>query len=219
MNDRSDRPDTADEIRAVTISREYGSGGAEIASHLAKRLGWQLIDHAMVERVARAIGTSPEDVEAHDEHAEGTLTQLLTDLQYIDPTFASSVPIGAVLSDDAYRDAVGRVVRAAAARGKVVIVGRGSQVLLAERRDVLRVRIIAPLEQRITYVMHRDGVDRPEATSLLQTKDRERVKFLETGFHRNPEDAHLYDLVLNMLLIDQVSAANIICLMLKPTSA
>jgi cytidylate kinase len=94
-------------------------------------------------------------------------------------------------------------------------VGRGSQALLAGRRDVLRVRIIAPLEQRIFYVMQREGLDRQEATARIHTKDHERTRYLKAGYHREPQDAHLYDLVLNLFLIDPESAVNIICLALR----
>jgi cytidylate kinase len=120
-------------------------------------LSWQVIDHAIVERIARAMGTSQEEAEAHDKHTEGALARLLKGFQYINPAFAAYAPPEAVLSDEAYCDAVERIVRAAAARGHVVIVGRGSQILLAERRDVLRVRIIAPLEQRIACMMQCEG--------------------------------------------------------------
>jgi cytidylate kinase len=58
---------TVNEMRAVTISREYGSGGSEIAVRLAQRLGWQVGDHVIVERVARMMGTSQGEAEAHDE--------------------------------------------------------------------------------------------------------------------------------------------------------
>ena len=61
--------DAINRMRAITISREYGSGGGEIASRLAKLLGWALIDHAIVERTARELGTSAEVAEAHDEYA------------------------------------------------------------------------------------------------------------------------------------------------------
>src|SRR5205823_7041014 len=52
---------------AVTISREYGSGGGEVAARLAKRLGWQLAGHEIVARVAHALGVTREAAEAHDE--------------------------------------------------------------------------------------------------------------------------------------------------------
>jgi Cytidylate kinase-like family len=108
----NERLETVKEMRAVTISREYGSEGSEIAARLAQRLGWRVIDHAIVERAARALGTIQEEAEAHDEQTEGIIAQLLYDLQYIDPTaVVSAPPLGAALSDEAYRAAVERVSR------------------------------------------------------------------------------------------------------------
>jgi cytidylate kinase len=202
-------------MRAITISREYGSGGSEIAARLAKRLEWQVIDHAIVERVARALGTSQEEAEAHDEHTERVLTWVLNSLQCLYPAFTASAPPGAVLSNEAYRDAVERIVRAAVARGRVVIVGRGSQVLLAERRDVLRVRIIASLEQRIANVMQREGLNQWAAASRIRKFEHERTRYLEAEYHRKPEDGHLYDMVLNTSSLDPASAVNVICLALN----
>src|SRR6266478_9052443 len=158
---------TINRMRAVTIAREYGSGGGEIATRLAKRLGWQLIDHALVERVASEIGTSQEEAEVHDEHVHGMVSQALNNLLYLYPAAMASTPPEAFLSDEAYCDAFNRVVRAAAARGHVVIVGRASQVILADLHDVLHVHIIAPFEKRVAYVMQREGVDRHTATSRI----------------------------------------------------
>src|SRR6476659_4044020 len=59
---------TGTTMRAVTISREYGSGGGEIAARLSKRLGWKLIHHEIVMQVANALGVSQEDAAAHDEN-------------------------------------------------------------------------------------------------------------------------------------------------------
>ncbi len=58
------------QMRAVTISRKYGSGGGEIATRLAQRLGWQLIDHEVVVQVAHELGVSEAEAEAHDERVE-----------------------------------------------------------------------------------------------------------------------------------------------------
>jgi len=54
-------------MRAITISREYGSGGGEIAARLARRLGWQLIDHAIIEQTASELEVRETEVEKHDE--------------------------------------------------------------------------------------------------------------------------------------------------------
>ena len=169
-------------MRAVTISREYGSGGGEIASRLAKRLGWLLVDHGLVERVARELGTSTQEAEAYDEHTEGLVSRILNNMQYLYPAVIASAPPEAFLSDEAYHDTVNSLVRAAAARGHVVIVGRASQVLLAQRRDVLHVRIVAELEQRVAYVMQREERDEAVARSRIHMKDHDRAKYLERQY-------------------------------------
>src|SRR6266567_2393165 len=84
-------------MRAVTISREYGSGGGEIATRLAKRLGWQLIDHALVERVTSEFGTSTQEAEVHDEHVQGMVSQALNSLLYLYPTAMAGTPPEAFL--------------------------------------------------------------------------------------------------------------------------
>lgn len=206
---------TINRMRAVTISREYGSGGGEIATRLAERLGWQLIDHAIVERVASEIGTSTQEAEVHDEHAEGVLARALNSILYLYPATLVNTPPEAFLSDEDYRDVLNRVVRAAATRGHVVIVGRASQVLLAQQRDILHVRIVAAFEQRVAYVMQREGLDQAAAQSRIRAKDHDRARYLEREYHCRPDDAHLYDIVLNTSSLDLESAVEVICLALQ----
>jgi cytidylate kinase len=203
-------------MRAITISREYGSGGGEIASRLAGHLSWHLIDHEIVERVASEMGTSIHEAEARDERTEGILARAFNSLQLLEPAYMAGIPPEAFLSNEkTYLETVSRIVQAAAEQGHVVIVGRGSQVLLARQRDVLHVRIIAPFEKRVAYVMQREGIDQAAAESRIQIKDHDRMRHLETAYHRKPADAHLYDIVLNTSYLDLDSAVEIISLTLQ----
>jgi len=207
---------TINQMRAITISREYGSGGGEIATRLARHLGWQLIDHEIVERVASEMGTSIEEAKAHDERTEGILARTFKNLQFLEPAYMAGASSEAFLTnEETYLRTVSRIVRAAAAQGHVVIVGRGSQVLLAQQRDVLHVRIIAPFEKRVVYVMNREGIDQTAAESRIKMKDHDRMKHLEIAFHRKSEDAHLYDIVLSTSFLDLDSAVEIISLALQ----
>src|SRR5712691_5833788 len=139
------------------------------------------------------------------------VSQALNNLLYLYPAAMASTPPEAFLSDEAYCDAFNKIVRAAAVRGQVVIVGRASQVILADLRDVLHVRVIAPFEKRVVYVMQREGVDRHTAESRIHRKDHERASYLEREYHHHPDDAQLYDLVLNTSLLDLESAVDIVC--------
>ncbi|TMC14365.1 MAG: cytidylate kinase-like family protein, partial [Chloroflexi bacterium] len=108
-------------MRAVTISREYGSGGGEIAARLARRLDWQLVDHQIVAEAAHNLGVHEAVVAAHDEKAGGILSRVFQWPYPIPPEEAQ-----------AYYEALRRVVLEAANTGHAVIVGRGGQVLLAD---------------------------------------------------------------------------------------
>lgn len=196
-------------MRAITISREYGSGGGEVAARLAKRLGWRLVDHEVVVRVARELGVSEADVAARDERTESLLSRILSGMQSIQPpVYIDGTPVFLTDSND-YRNALNKVVCAAVDAGNVVIVGRGSQVLLAQRRDVLHVRIVASFERRIPYVMRREGCDENTARSRIQSKDRDRVRYLQVEYQHDPADPHLYDLVINTDVIDLDSAVDL----------
>jgi cytidylate kinase len=207
--------ETINQMRAVTISREYGSGGGEIATRLASHLGWRLLDHEIVERVATEMGTTIEQAEARDEHTEGFLARAFSTLQFLEPAYIAGTSSEAFLSsEETYLDTVSKIVEAAAEQGHVVIVGRGSQVLLADLRDVLHVRIIASFEKSVTYVMQREGLDQAEAQSRIKWKNTDRIRHLETAYHRKPSDAHLYDLVINTSFLDLDDAVEIISLAL-----
>jgi len=191
-------------MHAVTISREYGSGGGEVAARLAQRLEWQLVDHQIVAEAARELDTHETVVQAHDEHAASVFSRLFG---WPFPTTSQET--------QAYHEKLHHLVESAANAGHVVIVGRGGQVLLANRRDVLHVRVVAPLEQRVTYVVRREGLDRDTARKRVQEKDRARIRYIQAQLHRQPDDVNLYDLVINTAVLGLDSAVDQICLALE----
>lgn len=204
-------------MRAVTISREYGSGGGEIAARLAKRLGWQLVDHEVLVQVAKELGCTEADVESYDEQVESLVSRILNSLQIVQPTMPLAVPTSES-GGQVYQQALRRVVEAAAATGHVVIVGRGSQVILGRRRDILHARVVAPLNARIAYVMRRESLDRAAAHARIQFKDRNRVRYLQAVYHLHPEDAHLYDIMVNTAILGLDSAVDLLCMALEHKS-
>lgn len=163
------------------------------------------------------LGVSEEEAAAHDEQIEGLFSRILTSMQTIEPVgyVNVAVPVPITVNAHDYRGALEKVVSSAATAGNVVIVGRGSQVILEQRRDVLHVRVVASLEQRIPYVMLREGVDQETARRRIQAKDRNRVRYLQSEYRRHPEDSHLYDLVVNTNIVDLDSTVDLICLGLE----
>ncbi len=186
-------------MQAITISREYGSGGGEIAARLATRLGWQLIDHEVVVRVAEELGVSEAEAEEYDERTESIVSRILTSLQAIPPTIPVAPPVLVTTDARAYNKAR----------------HRAAQVLLAARRDVLHVRVVAPLDKRIVYVMQREGLDQTAARARIQLKDRDRTRYLQLEYNKHPGDPDLYDLVVNTSVLDLDSVVDLVSLALE----
>lgn len=205
-------------MHAITISRQYGSGGGEVAARLAQRLQWQLIDHEIVAQVARELGMPEEEAEVHDERTESFISRVLGSMQLASPELLANapiVPLSPGTQEQIYHEALCRVVETAANTGNAVIVGRAGQVILAKRRDILHVRIVAPFEQRVRYVMQREGLDEANARARIQQKDRDRTRYLQAQYHRDVNDPVLYDLVLNSGVIDLASLVDLIALALE----
>lgn len=189
-------------MRAVTISREYGSGGGEIAARLAERLDWQLIDHEVVKQIAVRLGVEEEDAAAHDEHAESWVMQFLSTMQGVGPMVALPSDLAFPPTEISYTRALRDVVNGAVLAGQVVIVGRGSQIILRNRRDTLHVRVVAPLDLRIAYVALRENLTRTEAQQRITQREQERRRYLSNTYRALPDDAHLYDITLNTAVLD-----------------
>jgi MFS family permease/cytidylate kinase len=202
------------EVPVVTISRQYGCGGDEIGARLARRLGWELLDHAVVQRVAEELNLTEPQAEERDERAQPFMARLLASTRSLDPLLLNDHPAGLV-DVDVYRETVRDVIESAANIGHVVIIGRGGMVLLAGRPDVRHVRVMAPLEQRIGYVAYREGLDRAAARQRVLTKERAREHHLWATYGRRLDDEDLYDLIVNTGALDLDTVVDEICLSLQ----
>jgi CMP/dCMP kinase len=217
-------------MQAVTISRQYGSGGGEIGARLARKLGWRLIDHAIIEQTARELGVYETDVARYDEeHVEGALSRILSGIRnltsgaFIPSAHGGLAPPPAAFTnarpapkdERAYQETMQQMVRAAATTGHVVIVGRGGQFLLGDRREVLHLRVVAPLEARVVYVTRREEPNKDAARARVQEKDRARDRNMQAQFHRKPDNPDLYDLVINTAVLDLDRIVDLICLALE----
>nr|MDQ2717824.1 cytidylate kinase-like family protein [Chloroflexota bacterium] len=140
---------------------------------------------------------------------------ILSSLQLMQPAMFAISPVPAMANAEGYQEALNRVVQGALATGHVVIVGRGGQVLLHDHRDVLHARVVAPLEQRIVYVMRREGVTHEEASDRLQVKDQDRHRYMQNVHRQRPDDPHLYDLILNTGILSLDQTVDLIVLALQ----
>ena len=183
----------------ITITRQYASGGSDIAQLVARRLGWTVIDNEFVDEVARRAGLPAEEVAQREERAPGLLERLARTLAVASPEmFIATATVPAVEQDEAtIVKLTERIIAEAAAHGRVVLVGRGAQALLAQRRDALHVYVVASPAWRARLAIERLGVDPARAGRVVADTDRQRDQYVKTYYRREREDVTNYDLVLN----------------------
>jgi len=195
-------------IRIITIEREYGSGAAEIAQLLARRLGWKLWDQELTAEIARMAHCKASAIEEREERRDSLYYRLLKSFargsyegsSKVDPIMLD--PLQALNADTIVR--ISRhVVEKAAADGNCVIVGRGSQHFLQEREDTLRFFLYAPREDKVQRLTSQ-GTNQSEAEHLVDTVDRERAAFIKTYFHVEWPNRPVYHAMLNTAAGDEM---------------
>ena len=183
----------------ITITRQYASGGSEVARLVAGALGWTVIDNEFVDQVAERAGLPAAEVAQLEERAPGLLERLARTLAVASPEmFLASAAAPPVERDEAtIVQVTERVIAEAAAHGRIVLVGRGAQAVLARRPDALHVYVVASKPWRLQLAVERLGVDPARAEQVVDETDRQRDQYVKTYYKRQRHDFVNYDLVVN----------------------
>jgi len=200
---------SASRFRVVTVAREYGSGGAAVATALAARLGYQLLDRALIGRIAEAARIDPDLAERFDEHVDPWVKRIGRALWYGGFEAVAVVDENDVVNADRLAAVTARIVEEAATAGGCVIVGRGGQCLLGGRRDVFHVFVYAPRQERLRRLRARLGPGADVELALEET-DRERAAYIRRHFGENWLDRRLYDLMVNAALGEEAAVSIIL---------
>jgi len=169
----------------LTVSRQHGAGGADVARMLADELGLDVYDREIIHRIAESTHLSECVVSSLDDKNRALLTDWLSALSSRD-----------YLSPLEYRYHLSRVVGALAHHGGAVILGRGAHLILAHG-EALRVLVVAPLEARIREVMRREGLSERDARRRIVSVEADRKAFLMEHFHADFADPTMFDVVVN----------------------
>src|ERR1700722_2711135 len=188
-------------IRIVTIEREYGSGGGEIAQLLATQLGWKLWDQLLTEEIARLAHCSKAVVEVREERTDPLYYRLFKSFLRGSYEGSQNAHKLNVVDSESILKITEAVVQHAAKKGNSVIVGRGSQHFLRDRSDTLRVFLYAPRENKVRRIMAR-GKTQSEAEQLVDSVDRERHDFIQKYFNVEWPDRAIYHTMINTAIGD-----------------
>jgi cytidylate kinase len=208
-------------MAVITLSRQVGSGGDEIAARLCTALHYHYFDKQMMIDAATQAGLREEEIVDFSEEryrVQDFLSRLFrSGPRSVREVFDRSTAHQVIdtltireLDETQCAALVRHTVLHAYERGKVVIVGRGGQAILREKPGVLHVRVIAPLEPRLQRLRARGMVGVADIKAYIAQKDRATAEYLKRFFNIEWDDPALYHLILNTGLLDLDAAAQIV---------
>jgi len=189
-------------IKIVTIEREYGSGGGEIAQRLAAQLGWKLWDQVLTEEIARLAECPKAVVAVREERTDPLYYRLFK--SFLRGSYEGSLNAHKLklVDSESILKFTERVVENAAKSGNAVIVGRGAHHFLRNRQDTLRVFLYAPKEAKVRRLLAR-GKSENEAEQLVDSVDQERADFIQKYFGVDWPDRAVYHTMINTAIGDE----------------
>ncbi|MFA6449936.1 MAG: cytidylate kinase-like family protein [bacterium] len=173
----------------ITISREPGSGGDDIAEKLSAELGWDLYNKEIVEKIADNEEVATEVISTLDEKTQSDFTDWLSD-------FLGDSSI----SSDAYLKHLRNVIFAVAAHGKAVILGRGANFFIPPERRI-SIRLVAPINARINNIIEKNGLSEKLAKEYIAKKENEQRKYVKKYFNADIENPCLFNAIFNTSLV------------------
>ncbi|MFB3925860.1 MAG: AAA family ATPase [Syntrophales bacterium] len=182
----------------ITISRELGSGGTELAKALAERLKLDLYGSRIIDEVAKSSKMSATVIGTLDEKGRSMLDDWISILEKERNIWGYE-----------YLRHLVKVIGTIGKHGRAVILGRGAHLILP-KEDIFRVRVIAPMDVKIKNIKKELKISTEEARKRIISVESEREAFIHKYFHQDIEDASQYDLIINTGYIDPVCAASVV---------
>ncbi len=197
------------EWRVVTVGREYGSGGAAVGAALAQRIGFRLLDRALIDKIAATAQIDPALAARFDEQVDGWAARVARALRFGGFEGVAAVSGEAILDAERLQALTAAVIEEAAAAGSCVIVGRGAQCLLRRRPETFHLFVYASHEDRARRLRARLG-PAADVERLMDEMDRARAVYVRQHFGCDWRDPRLYDLMVDSGLGEAAAVAAIV---------
>jgi cytidylate kinase len=201
----------------VTVSRQFASGGGEVAQEVARRLGASFVDREILDEVAKRLGVPGEVVQEKDERGEGLVARLARSLRLSYPDLAMPPEMTTALFTDLggfddlpYAEVTAQVIREVARSGNAVIVGRGGAFVLKDEPNALHVHTYASFRHRVASVMRTENLDEAGAERLVRDTDRERGQYIKNLFKAEWESLRHYHLLVDCSKLGHATAVEVI---------
>lgn len=184
-------------MAVITISKEFGIESEKIAQGVAKNLGYEYIGKKLVGKIAEELNIPESDAEVFTKTASARISRLVDRYtcslvqKVVDQEYGC-------LNDENYYKATKKLVEDAYESGDVVILGWGSQVILKGTPETLHVRLVMAPEEKVKAAMAKYRLDEKAAKRKIEKEENDMKAYIETFFHEDWNNTHLYDLIIDM---------------------
>lgn len=171
----------------ISIGRQHGSGGREIARLLAQELGIKCYDKEIVDEAAKHSDFSRDLINAYDEKRMSAF-MLHAGGYGLNENFRLNMQVVSAQFD---------AIREIASKGDCIFVGRCADYILRDRRDLVSVFILGDMDERLKCLERRQGLDVAAARKKIKEVDKDRSSFYKYYSDQTWGDAQNYDLCIN----------------------
>lgn len=197
---------------AITIGREFGSGGKEIGEVVAALLGINFYDKKLIEIASQKSGIDKELFEKADESKSFSLVGGLLGLR---SSFVDEIPSGYFLSNESLFQIQSDVIRDLASESSALFVGRCADYVLTECTTCFNIFITAPIEDKIARVCSRTDLSPEKANSLIEKIDKKRAAYYNYFSNKKWGEIHSYDFCINSSVLGINGTSEIIVQLAK----
>ena len=197
LEKREDKP-LQETINVITISRESGSRGYDVAKKLCRETGLDLFHHEIVDAMVETSKSSRVFLETLDERGMNVVDDIVSN-------FVSEHH----LWPDEYSKLLFKILTTIGKHGNAVVLGRGANCVL-HKQNALRVRLVAPMIVRRDYIQKSLDLNKTDAQKHIVSTDANRSAFVKRYFNSDATDPANYDLILNTGTLSVEKAVQII---------
>ena len=197
-------------MAVITISKEFGTDAGKVAALAAQKLGYEHIGKKLTAEIAKDLNLSEAEVETFKQTSQSRIIRLMD--RYTCSLVRKVVDRErGCLDDDNYFESTQKLVQQLYDAGNIIILGWGGQCILRGKPDTLHVRLIKDSELKVEKVMQDYDLNRLAAKKLIEREEKDSSAYVQHYFNEDWNDAHLYDLIIDMGKQSVEQAADIIC--------
>lgn len=193
----------------LTISRQFGSGGAYLGQRLATRLNILYLDREILQRAAKELGV-PETVLEHRDEKVTPRWKFSLQAMTVATSWIYTPPSLDWVVDKTLYDAESEIIRNIAQERSAVIIGRGGYYILRQHPRCLNISLHASIEFRQLRVQELYQLTAPQALKLIHSTDKERARYLHALTGHDCQDVCQYHVSLDTSVVGLEKAEDII---------